>query len=1232
MTLVGSEGAWITVSFPNMGIPSNAQITEVDGGLNWSTGNTSGNWVTVNGWPADWWSDGSTLYLTYFFCLEGESAYDWGAFSYSDADNAQSATAYYYYTPPNNPPSTGSLTPNSGVMQTGQWTTVSFGASDPDGVGDLGAYELLINTSTTYSGACTVGVWPGSNQLYLKDDSGNVIGQVSAGGSGQVSNARCSIQGQGSSISNSGNDSNATVSVYFNTAFYGAKTGWLYAWDNSGGSAGWNQAGSLTFDRYPSAVSISVPSIVTAGTWTNISFTARDPDGWNTLNYIRFLLNGSLSDTYACDLIYYASNNSVGNLNDAHNNWQAQAAGTTGATADNSYCTLDIQNTTTTRSGTDATVNARVLFKESMAQHPPLNGYTYVEDGLGAAEQWYQRTSSQLYLQVGTPTFSPTAGSYGSNQTVTISTTTTGATIRYTTDGTTPSSTSGNVYSGPVTVDHPLALNAIAYKSGMTDSAVTTGTYVLPVAAPAFSVPGGTYATTQSVTLTTTTPGATIRYTTDGTTPTPTSGTVYSGAVGVDNSLTLKAIAYENGVSSGITTAAYTMVVATPTFSVAAGTYNAAQTVSLSTTTYSATILYTTDGSDPTHSPVHGTYYAAPIAVNSSTTIKTLAYRSGRSDSAEGAATYTLAASTPTFDPPAGTYATGQTVQVLTASPGVSIRYTLDGSTPSPTTGFLYTGPVLVNVGMTVKALAYQTGWTSSAVASAAYTITNNNGDTVTTDYTYTALDQLATVTMTRDGSYTQTRTFTYSGVDLVSATNPENGTVAYTYDAAHRVTTRTDAKGQETDYAYDAYGRLTSQRYYVLVNGVLMEQTAQAVAYTYDSSPYGGANLWGRLGVVNFAGMRYDYSYNTAGRMTEQRLHAPIGANSVDLPLTYTWDNEGRMTSMGYPAVIGGVRNYQYDEMGRMGGMTDENANSLATATYGVADELLTLWSAYGTDGYGAFVGTTETRTYNSLMQMTRQTVAGLMDMEYRYPTGQNNGRITQAKDWVTGEEVTYTYDAVQRLVAAETTADAQSGGWGTSYGYDGFGNLWSKTTTKGSAPGLSVTYDRTTNRQYGVSYDANGNPATVNGAAATWDVENRLGGWTYDPWNRRVLQTWTDGEFQMYGFNLYTPGGQLAVTVNCQQYLVCSSGGGPYAYIAGKRVTTAWSLSGMTAVTDRLGSVRVNMESGYQPVTYYPYGEANANPLPDGSFEFGDVPAGRAGAGLCNEPVLLGESGEVL
>ena len=233
-----------------------------------------------------------------------------------------------------------------------------------------------------------------------------------------------------------------------------------------------------------------------------------------------------------------------------------------------------------------------------------------------------------------------------------------------------------------------------------------------------------------------------------------------------------------------------------------------------------------------------------------------------------------------------------------------------------------------------------------------------------------------------------------------------------------------------------------------------------------------------------------------------------------------------------------------------------------------------------------------------------------------------------------MTGEEVTYTYDAVQRLVAAETTADAQSGGWGTSYGYDGFGNLWSKTTTKGSAPGLSVTYDRTTNRQYGVSYDANGNPSTVNGVAATWDVENRLGGWTYDPWNRRVEQTWTDGEFQMYGFNLYTPGGQLAVTVNCQQYLV------PLLLHRRRAVRIHRGEAGndgLVVVGDDGGDGPAGVGAG-EHGEWLPAGDvlplrrSECQPAAGRKLRIRDVPAGRAGAGLCDEPVLLGDVGEVL
>jgi hypothetical protein len=69
---------------------------------------------------------------------------------------------------------------------------------------------------------------------------------------------------------------------------------------------------------------------------------------------------------------------------------------------------------------------------------------------------------------------------------VTITTATSGSSIRYTTDGTTPSDTNGNIVSGSVDITSTTTLKAIAFKSGMTNSNVTTAVYTiqLPVEAP----------------------------------------------------------------------------------------------------------------------------------------------------------------------------------------------------------------------------------------------------------------------------------------------------------------------------------------------------------------------------------------------------------------------------------------------------------------------------------------------------------------------------------------------------------------------------------------------------------------------------------------------------------------------------------------------------------------------------------------------------------------------------
>ncbi len=79
------------------------------------------------------------------------------------------------------------------------------------------------------------------------------------------------------------------------------------------------------------------------------------------------------------------------------------------------------------------------------------------------------------------------------------------------------------------------------------------------VAIPTFSPVAGNYVGTQNVTLSCATDGATIYYTTDGTTPTDAS-TAYTGAISVTSTTTIKAIAIKDAESSDVASATYTIV------------------------------------------------------------------------------------------------------------------------------------------------------------------------------------------------------------------------------------------------------------------------------------------------------------------------------------------------------------------------------------------------------------------------------------------------------------------------------------------------------------------------------------------------------------------------------------------------------------------------------------------------------------------------------------------------
>jgi YD repeat-containing protein len=379
----------------------------------------------------------------------------------------------------------------------------------------------------------------------------------------------------------------------------------------------------------------------------------------------------------------------------------------------------------------------------------------------------------------------------------------------------------------------------------------------------------------------------------------------------------------------------------------------------------------------------------------------------------------------------------------------------------------------------------------------------NQPSGTLTTTYAYDILNHLTTVTMPRvTGS--QTRTFNYTtgttvGSLLLSATNPENGMVTYTYNADKTLATKTDAMNQQFSYTYDSYKHVTQ---------INQSQTLLRQFY-YDTNPLDGTGTFtqyagGRLAAVQNASTTNGdtfiemYSYTQPGEVTKKRLRLSRSVQSHtitgDLDATYQYDNEGRMTSVTYPQSTYIDQNlqvqpspvttytYGFDAMGRPTSMTGPGVdfmgnpatvNIVNNVQYGPASELLQI----------NYFGSTETRQYNTRLQMTHLTVPGQLNISYNF-AAQDNGQISSQTDNLSGEQITYQYDALKRLYLASASA------WTQTFTYDGFGNLTDKVGT-GVAPTNHSPVNAATNQLTGYSYDANGNLITT---GFGWDPENRM------------------------------------------------------------------------------------------------------------------------------------------
>ena len=408
-----------------------------------------------------------------------------------------------------------------------------------------------------------------------------------------------------------------------------------------------------------------------------------------------------------------------------------------------------------------------------------------------------------------TPVILPNGGAIGDNDDITIATSTAGATIYYTTDGTDPTIAS-TVYSAPFTLDADATVKAFAVKTGFGDSAVASAsfTFIQTVATPTLSPAGGTFSDSVTVSLQTSTPGATIYYTTNGTTPS-TASTAYTGsftltadatvsafavATGYDNSAVASAdftvttsssgqqpygstpwpvpglvetenydeggegVAYHDKKagntgavyrtddvdiwpSNDTGDAGYYVAVATTEwleFTVDVATAGQYTLYLRATTPFDGRRLHVeVDGNNVTGTinvPNTGSWQSwqtlsVPGTLAAGQHVMRLVGDEGQvnvnwMDFYETGGTATVA--TPTISPAGGTFSDSVTVSLQTSTPGATIYYTTNGTTPS-TASTAYTGSFTLTADATVSAFAVATGYDNSAVASADFTVTTSS-------------------------------------------------------------------------------------------------------------------------------------------------------------------------------------------------------------------------------------------------------------------------------------------------------------------------------------------------------------------------------------------------------------------------------------------------------------------------------------------------------------------------
>jgi RHS repeat-associated protein len=455
--------------------------------------------------------------------------------------------------------------------------------------------------------------------------------------------------------------------------------------------------------------------------------------------------------------------------------------------------------------------------------------------------------------------------------------------------------------------------------------------------------------------------------------------------------------------------------------------------------------------------------------------------------------------------------------------------------------------------------------------------------------------DQLGNLTNIIDSTGHQI-SFFHDGLGRrVGLTDPTVGFWRYGLDAAGRLKTQTDAKGQRVQIYYDdPAGRVTRREAWD-ANGQLILTNL----YTYDSNGGDGAYTVypGQLFASTDSEGWQKNSYDVRGRVTKSVRF--LAKNGMTYTSQYTYDDADRITATSYPNDGPTVTNL-YDTAGNLAKVqrADEAGTNI---TYYVPQGFDEMGRLKGIQfGNGALTTFRYYRTSRRLNQIVT-TIPGNIAVQHCTNRYDATGNIIGVQDNVashtngaSGTITSASYDELNRLTAIAGP------GYGTrNYSYDSGGNI----LTNGEAGNSRYTYyasrPHSVKTANGVryAYDRNGNMIVRGNQRLSYDPENRLS------FVATVTATTTFG-YAGTGERLWAKSGTNGLQVWIGNLYEEQNGKPLYHVFAdGKRICTfeqeAGNVSGYNPATqefyfyhpDYLGSSSVLTERNGTEVQHYEY-----------------------------------------